>query len=64
MSNQKEFFNSSRHFLPEKKYRGRQKISLTYLDNLLSDDYLSLLKNVLMGCLSPVNRPKLQNVRN
>jgi hypothetical protein len=42
MSNQIRIFNSPFHFIPERKWHRTQKISLTYLDNLLSDDYLNV----------------------
>ncbi len=36
-----EIFNSPYHFASERKYQRTQKISLTYLDNLLLNDYLN-----------------------
>jgi hypothetical protein len=42
MSNRIKIFNSSFHFIHGRKCQRTQKISLTYLDNLLSDDYLNV----------------------
>jgi hypothetical protein len=42
MSNRIKIFNSSRHFIRERKCQRTQKISLTYLDNLPFSDYLQV----------------------
>jgi len=53
-----EIFNSPYHFVSERKYQRTQKISLTYLDNLLLNDYLN--GNVERKYIIFSNRPVLQ----
>jgi hypothetical protein len=59
-----KIFNSSRHFIPERKYNGTEKISSPYLDNLLPNDYLMDNTKRTEGVFLFVSRPVSQKVRN